>query len=52
VKPKPVDLDRNVEIGSAAALATMDVALAQLRAVLREVEGGGVTYDDDKEAGE
>lgn len=47
-RTKPIELDRNVELGTAAALAAMDVALAQLRVALTDVENG-VTFDDNHE---
>jgi hypothetical protein len=47
---KPIDLDRNVEVGTAAALATMDVALAAMRDALVAVEEG-VVFDDHEADG-
>lgn len=49
-RPKPLELDRNVEVGTAAALATLDVALAQMRAALSAVEED-VVFDDAQRRG-
>lgn len=37
-RAEPLELDRTVEIKTAAALATVDVELANLRAVLLEID--------------
>lgn len=47
-RAEPLELDRSVETKTAAALATMDVELANLRAALLEVDKNVV----DRERGD